>query len=559
MFDKLKERVKNWMQKAGAETGLSKEFKDIFEVGGVPAFNQFYYFGIFIWKYLYKGFYSPWHRILSPTIANPRNRRDLERMDTAKAVCAELAGLVWSEQCEVHVSQEGAGDRQPLEEFVQDVLVKNGFWTKMQEHIEQVMALGGGAIKAWYEEKRDSKGNIIPGSGGIRLGFCMADQFVPTAWDNAQVTDGVFISREAKDGYYYTRLEWHKWDGLTYYISNEAFRTEYKPPQEGMTESQDILGFRYPLNEIYPFLNEETSMQGLTTSLFAYYRTAVANNIDDNSPLGVSIYANALSTLKALDICYDSFIREFRLGKKRIIVPAQCIRTVADPETGEMRRYFDASDEAYEDLSTDNPDALKIQDNSVELRIDEHERAINAFLSILCLQVGFSAGTFTFDRATGLKTATEVISENSKTYKTIKAQQLQVKMAIAKIVDAVIQIATLYDLEWNGCKIRTLAAQGWETKVVFDDSILQDRQTNINEGILLTTNGLMSKKKFMMDKLGYTEEEALQELEEIANEGNVSVSAFDLADQASQEGSGLNPNTEPEAEEEDEEAAEDEA
>ena len=64
----------------------------------------------------------------------------------------------------------------------------------MQEHIEQVLALGGGAIKAWYEVKRDGAGNEIPESGGIRLGFCMADQFVPTAWDNAQVTDGVFIS-----------------------------------------------------------------------------------------------------------------------------------------------------------------------------------------------------------------------------------------------------------------------------------------------------------------------------------------------------------------------------
>lgn len=546
MLDKLKERVKSWMQKAGAETGLSKEFKDIFEVGGVPAFNQFYYFGIFVWKYLYKGFYGPWHRILAPTIADPRNRRDLERMDTAKAVCAELAGLIWSEQCEVHVSQES--DAQPLDEFVHDVLVKNGFWTKMQEHIEQVLALGGGAIKAWYEDRRDSTGNVIPGSGRIRLGFCMADQFVPTAWDNAQVTDGVFISREAKDGYYYTRLEWHKWDGLTYYISNEAFRTEYKQPNPGMAESQDILGFRYPLGEIYPFLNEETSLQGLTTSLFAYYRTAIANNIDENSPLGVSIYANALSTLKALDICYDSFIREFRLGKKRIIVPARCINTVIDPETGETRRYFDATNEAYEALSTDNPDALKIQDNSVELRIDEHERAINAFLSILCLQVGFSAGTFTFDRAQGLKTATEVISENSKTYKTIKAQQLQIKLAIAKIVDAIIQIASLYDLQWNGQSVRALAADGWETKVVFDDSILQDRQTNINEGILLTTNGLMSKKRFLMEKLGYTETEALQELEEIANEGGVSVSTFDLADRATQEGQGVSPDAEETAE-----------
>lgn len=556
MFQEIKERVKNWVQKTGAETGLSKEFKDIFEVGGVPAFNQFYYFGVFIWKYLYKGFYGPWHRILAPTIANSKNQRDLERMDTPKAICSELAGLIWSEQCDVHVSQGESGE-QLLDEFVHDVLTKNGFWTKMQEHIEQSLALGGGAIKAWYEVKRDGKGNEIPGTGMVRLGFCMADQFVPTAWDNSQVTDGVFISREAKDGYYYTRLEWHKWDGLTYYISNEVFRSEYKKTNPSMAESQDILGFRYPLDEVYPFLNANTPMQGLTTSLFAYYRTAVANNIDDNSPLGVSIYANALSTLKALDICYDSFIREFRLGKKRIIVPSQCIRTVLDPVTGEARRFFDANDEAYEALFTDGPDTLKVQDNSVELRIDEHERAINAFLSILCLQVGFSAGTFTFDRATGLKTATEVISENSKTYKTIKSHQLQIKMAIAKIIDAIIQIASLYGLKWKGYNIGALAQQGWETKVVFDDSILQDRQTNINEGILLTTNGLMSKKRFLVEKLGYTEAEALQELQEIKNEGGVSGGLYDWMEHAGQEPA--SPNNEPQAQEEDEEAAEDEA
>nr|DAS18905.1 MAG TPA: portal protein [Caudoviricetes sp.] len=538
MFSRLKERMKTLVNKAGQATGLVKEFKDIFEVGGVPAFNQFYYFGIFVWKYLYKGFYAPWHRILAPTIDNSYNRRDLERMDIPKAICAELASLVWNEQCEVHVSQTNiadAGATSVLEEFINDVLTKNGFWIKMQEHIEQVCALGGGAIKAWYEGKRDSSGRVIPESGGIRLGFCMADQFVPVAWNNIKVTDGVFISREARDGYYYTRLEWHKWDGLTYYITNEVYRSEYKPDNRGMTESQDILGFRYPLDEIYPFINESTALQGITTSLFAYYRTAVANNIDDNSPLGVSIYANALSTLKALDICYDSFIREFRLGKKRIIVPTQCIRKVYDPVTGEERRFFDATDEAYEALSTDDSDSLRIQDNTIELRVDEHERAINAFLSTLCLQVGFSAGTFTFDRAQGLKTATEIISENSKTYKTIKAQQVQIKEAVIQIVDAIIQIACLYDMKWQGKSIRSIAEKGWETKVVFDDSILQDRKTNIDEGILLLGNGVMSKKRFMIEKLGYTEEEAVKELLEIKNEGQILADYFDMADTSAQE------------------------
>lgn len=554
MFERVKERVKSWMELAKTKTGMAKEFKDIFEVGGVPAFNQFYYFGIFIWKYLYRGYYKPWHRISAPTVKDALHERDLERMDTAKAICAELAGLIWNEQCEISVSQE-TGKDQLLGEFVHDVLMKNGFWIKMQEHIEQVLALGGGAIKVWYEEKRDGEGNVTPNSGNIRLGFCMADQFVPTAWDNTQVTDGVFISRQAKDGYYYTRLEWHKWDGLTYWISNEAYRSEYK--QNSAKEPQDILGFRYPLSAVYPFLDEQTPLQGLSTSLFAYYRPAIANNLDDDSPLGVSIYANALSTLKALDICYDSFVQEFRLGRKRIIVPAQCLRTVQDPVTKESRRFFDATDEAYVALKSDDTDALKIQDNTVSLRVGEHEQAINALLSILCLQVGFSAGTFTFDRAQGLKTATEVISENSKTYKTIKSNQLQIKAAIDRVVDAIIQVASLYDVRWNGTSIRTLSALGWETKVVFDDSILQDRQTNINEGILLANNGLMSKKRFLMEKLGYTEEEAAQELEEIKQESGISADAFDFAQAGAQEG--MDPNEEPEAQEERESEAEDES
>lgn len=527
MFERVKRAVKNLLQKTGAETQISREFKDVFEVGGVPAFNQFYYFGIFPWKYIYRGYYKLWHRIDAPTIENPYGKRDLERMDAAKAACAELAGMIWSEQCEVHVSQ-GTGEAQPLNDFVHDVLEKNAFWTKMQEHIEQSLALGGGAIKAWYEERRDSAGNPIPGSGEIKLGFCMADQFVPTAWDNAKVTEGVFISRQAKGGYYYTRLEWHKWDGLTYWITNELYRSEKKESENPRAaEPQDILGFRYPLNTIYPLLAETTPMEGLSGSLFAYYRTAQANNLDDNSPLGVSIYANAMSTLKALDICYDSFIREFVLGKKRIIVPAQCINTVVDPETGAMRRYFDATSEVYEALSTDNPDSLKISDNTVELRVEEHVAAINAFLSILCLQLGFSAGTFTFDRAQGLKTATEVISENSKTYKTIKGHQMQIKTAINQIVNAIIQVAALYDVQWEGKSIRALAAQPWESNVVFDDSILQDRQTNISEGVLLCGNGLMSKKRFLVETLGMTEEEALRELEDIQNEGAVSGGVLD--------------------------------
>lgn len=524
--------IKAFMQRLGASTGTAREYKSVFELDGVPAFQQFYNIGIFPWKYLYRGYYALWHYIAAPTIANPDAKRKMAYLSLAKAVCSELAGMVWTDQCDVDVSMDSYdGEDDPLHEFVQDVLKQNNFNVKMGEAIEQAAALGGEALKVWREVRRDREGNEIEGTERIRIGYSMADQFVPTAWDNAEVTEGIFVSRQAKGGYYYTKLEWHEWDGTTYVVRNELYRAEIRKGGDGAP--QDILGFRYPLNEIYPYLDEETRIE-VDHSLFTYFRTPTANNLDDNSPLGVSVYANAMETLHAIDICFDSFVREFRLGKKRIIVPARMIRQVTDPVTGKQVRYFDATDETYEALSTDDPDSLKIQDNSVTLRVEEHVAALNAFLNIFCLQVGLSAGTFSFDAASGLKTATEVVSENSKTYKTVKNFQNQITPAVERLVDAILNVAQLYDMRTkDGASVASLVSRGYEVKVTMDDGITQDRQTNINEGITLVGAGLMSKKTFLTDpKYGQnlTEEDADAELQRIAQENTITMPQLDVRD-----------------------------
>ena len=525
MFEKFKKAVKNWFMSAGATTGLAREFKDIFELGGVPAFQQFYNFGIFPWKWVYKGFYNAWHLIAAPTIENPNAKRRMAYLNLSKAVCSELAGMVWTDQTEVTVSTAGVelaeNEEDPLQKFVRkSALEKNNFGVKMGETIEQAAALGGAALKVWRDVRHDSEGREVEGSESLKIGYCMADQFIPTAWDNAEISEAVFISRQAKGGYYYTRLEWHKWDGVTYTITNELYRADQY--RTGSREPQDILGMRVPLAEIYPFLDETATVDGVEKSMFSYFRTPTANNIDDNSPLGVSIYANAMETLHALDICFDSFVREFRLGKKRIIVPARMIKTVIDPVNGEPRRYFDATDETYEALSTDDPDSLKIQDNSIELRVDEHVSAMNAFLNIFCLQVGLSSGTFSFDAKSGLKTATEVVSENSKTYKTVKNFQNMIRPAVVRLVENIITVAALYDMKTeDGQSVRELAERGYTVNVAMDDGITQDRQTNINEGMALVGAGLLSKKTFLTDqKYGQclTPEAADKELEQIAAE-----------------------------------------
>lgn len=531
IFERLKRKMQETFLRAGANTGMAKEYKSIFDLQDVPAFNQFYNIGIFPWKYLYRGFYKPWHLIPAPTIADPQHKREMSYLNMSNAISAEIAGMVWTDQCDVCVSIEGNdSEYDPLHDYIQHVLKHNNFQKKMGEAIEQAAAIGGEALKTWYEVKRDSEGNEIPETGEVKIGYAMADQFVPTAWSNAGVSDGIFVSRQARGGYYYTLLEWHIWDGTTYIIRNELYRAEQK--KAGVGGDQDILGFRYPLAELYPYLDDEVVID-TEKSLFTYFRTPRANNIDDNSPLGVSMYANAMDTLHAIDICFDSFVREFRLGKKRIIVPARMIRNVVDPVTGKNVRYFDATDETYEALSTDDPDTLKIQDNSVVLRVKEHVDAMNALLNILCLQVGLSFGTFSFDMHGGIKTATEVVSENSKTYKTIKNFQNQITPAIEELIDAIIQVASLYEVVWDGYSIRELAARGYSTKVTLDDGIVQDRQTNINEGMTLVGAGLMSKFKFLTDpKYGQnlTEEDALAELKRISEESAVTLPQLDLLD-----------------------------
>lgn len=522
-----------------------REYRDVFELGGVPAYRWFYDRGIFVWKALYKGSYAPWHMVPAPTIENPKAVRQMYRMNAAKAVCAELAGLVWSESCGVRVSSGGgasaAGSGDLLNGFVQSVLRENAFQEKLQQMIEQGLALGGAAVKVWAEPQAlprsgewgamrgDAVGGYRAAAGDpgsklrtsrstlrIRLGYAMADQFVPLGWDNARVNEGVFISRAVRNGHCYARLEWHRREAGAYVVENQLYRSDM---QNGKNpgEQQDILGARTPLSELYPGLEERTELPA-GDSLFTYWRTPIANNLDDNSPLGMSLYGNALETLHALDICYDSFISEFRLGKKRIIVPARCVRAVADPATGQLRRYFDPRDEVYEAFAGDDKDELKVQDNSTQLRVEEHIGALNAFLNVLCLQLGFSANTFSFDAQGGLKTATEVVSENSKTFKTIRTIQNQLVPAIEHVVRNIVDLAALYGMAWEGVPVAELAAEGYEVKVAFDDGVAQDRQTSLREGLMLVQAGLLSKFTFLTNGKygqGLTEAEALAELERI--------------------------------------------
>ena len=510
---KLIDRLRNGVNRVAESMDLFK--KDVFELEGVPAFREYYTLFIFIWQAVYKGFYKAWHEVPIKTVKDPKGKtRTMSTMNAGKMACAQMARYVWNERCSITASMEGNETEEDLlNEYLQLVLVKNRFWQSFGDLLEKSFALGGCALKEWVEIPKDEQGNDI-GEGKVKIGYTMASQFVPTAWDNSKVKAGIFVSREARDGYYYTVVEWHRLDGSVYRVTNDLYRM----PIKEAPEPQNILGWWYPLNEIYPLLSPDTTIYDVENAFFQYVRPFGANYADDNSPLGMSIFAPAMSTLHGLDIMFDSLQREFVLGKKRIIAPARAMKMAAGVNGGVPQRYFDADDEVWEALATDNPEDLKVYDNSVDLRVQPHIDGINGDLSILCAQIGFDPGTLSFDATRGLKTATEVISENSKTFSTVKAHENNIRDSLEQMVHAIFELAVHYRLTYKGKTIESLIANGYNVSIKFDDSIIEDKAAEINQGTMLVGAGLMSKKKFMTDTLGYTPEDADAELAQIAQE-----------------------------------------
>ena len=461
-------------------------FRDVFELTGVPDIGAFYREKVFVWKSVYQGYYEPWHLISAPTVADPRARRELFRLNAAKALCRELSSLVWSEMCAVRVGVPG---REDLEERVnaclQEVFRENGLPGRMGPFIEKCLALGSGAVKVW------------PEGGRVRIGLCGADQFVPLSWRDGKITEGLFISRFSRGGKNYTRLEWHTLRDGGAYVRTETYASE---------PGEDILGRRV----------EAGSAERVPFGGPLFTCVSVPFGGGEDIPLGQSLFGGALGTLRALDICFDSFVREFRLGKKRLIVPSRAVRSAVDPATGEMRRFFDAEDEAWEALTCDDAQDLKVEDNTPGLRVQEHVDALNALLGILCVQTGFSAGAFSFEKGEGLRTATEVVSENSKTFKTVRSAQNRFAEALEEMTRRILSLAAGMGLlpgEVTECDLRV--------KAVFDDGITQDRQTTLKEGVTLVGAGLLSRERFLTDPRygqGMTEEEARREIGRIRNE-----------------------------------------
>ena len=201
------------------------------------------------------------------------------------------------------------------------------------------------------------------------------------------------------------------------------------------------------------------------------------------------------------------------MGQRRIIIPEQMTQLKVQNEDGtiSLKRRFDVEQNVYMQVGVDNMDSGGVTDLTTPIRSSDYISAISEGLKLFEMQIGVSSGMFTFD-GQGVKTATEIVSENSDTYQMRNSIVALVEQSIKELCVSMCELGKAVNL-YHG-KIPELD----DISVNLDDGVFTDRHAELDYWMKMVSAGFATQKRGIAKTLNITEEEAAKELAEINGE-----------------------------------------
>ena len=412
-----------------------------------------------------------------------KNKRDYNHLPVGRTAAKKIASLVFNEQAEIKLDDKDA------DKFIQDQLQNDRFIKNFERYLESCLALGGLAMRPYIDNDK------------VRVSFVQAPVFLPLQSNTQDVSSAAIVTKttksEGQKTKYYTLIEFHEWkNSEEYTITNELYKSD----------NQDTVGARVPLSTLYEDLEETVNVNGLSRPLFTYLKTPGMNNKDINSPLGLSIFDNAKTTIDFLNETYDQFMWEVKMGQRRVAVPTQMIKPEYNQQ-GEkviVKRQFEAGQNVYEQFDNGDMDkGIGITDLTTPIRSDDYIKAINEGLALFEMQIGVSAGMFSFD-GKSMKTATEIVSENSDTYQMRNSIVSLVEQALKELIISMIELAIAYGL-YKG-SVPTMD----KISINLDDGVFTDRNAELDYWIKVVTAGFGTHAMAIEKVLNVTPEQAMK-------------------------------------------------
>lgn len=409
-----------------------------------------------VWQAWYRGKVPAFH-----TYRQYNGKRKLTRqrrsLGMAKAVAEDWANLALNEKVEICIKGK------QLEKRVREVLENNNFRVRGNQLLEETFALGTGA----FVERMDGY--------DVRIDYVRAGMIYPLAWHNGAITECAFASERQVQKEKQVYLNIHRMEHGKYVIENHLFRRT----GDQLTEIQLPEGV------------EEVVRTGRDEPQFQIIRPNIANNLEPDCPMGISVYANAIDQLEGLDLVYDSYCNEFRLGKKRITIPMTMAR-MAMEEDGSIGAVFDDNDTEFYAVPSDEGNPQKIEEHNMTLRYEAHEAGVQTALNLLSFKCGMGRNRYNFKDGQ-VKTATEVVSEKSDLYQSLRKHELLLSAALVALAKAIAGM---------------LGASAQDVTVNFDDSIIEDTGAEKDRFLQEIRDGVRQKWEYRVKFFGEDEQTA---------------------------------------------------
>ena len=413
------------------------------------------------WLDWYTGDVKSFHNY---SIYNGKKQIAMKRLtlNMAKRVCEDWANLLLNEKTDITIGDKHSQD------IVHKALMDCKFWQKGNEGIEKSFALGMGAFVVVVDNIgiNDSGELVDTSKSKVKVKFVNATKIIPITFEDEEITECAFINVNSGKTY------------ISIHLKNEQGNYEIHNI-ECKGEGDNIA---YIDEENHTIFDTQSTLQW-----FAIIKPNIANNVDINSPLGVSIFANAIANLKEIDLVWDSYANEFILGKKRIFVNAK--DWAINTKTGEEYEVFDSNDICIYVLPENDDGKQMITDNTQTLRVQDHITALQNQLNLFGYKCGLGTEHYKFD-SMGVATATQVISVNSEMFRNLKKHEIVLEEALTTIVKAMLYAINTFTSE----SVNTLA----EVTIKFDDSIIVDEASERTQDLVDVNSGIMSKVEYRM-------------------------------------------------------------
>ena len=449
---------------------------------------------ITLWESWYRGKVRKFH---SYYIYNGEKRVKMEKksLQGAKKVSEDWADLLFNEKVAINLKKDK--DTKALNR----ILKRNNGNVIINQGIEKSFAIGTGALVVSVQNIEQEEGtNILDVTNArIKLEFVECKKIVPLTWENGKIIECAFVTTKYKKGQTYIYIAMHVLNSQkNYVIKNYMFKGRYSSFVETSDEEKE------------GFITEFDTLNNIPW--FSIITPNICNNIDSETPFGISIYANALDTLMSLDNAYDGLDNEVVIGRRRTFVAEEMLRY----DNGEGKMVFDPNDiSVYRMPKGFNKDSM-IEHDDANLRTEQYINSVNYQLNILSSKVGFGQERYKFD-GQAIQTATGVISENSDMFRTIKKHEQTLENSLVNIVKAIAYASTAFGNE---------EIDADEVTIDFDDSVIEDKGAEKTRAMQEVAQGLRSKESYILNYRNLNKQQAQKEMQKIQEEKMSNQEAF---------------------------------